>query len=108
MKDTLFMTDIERWRAKVLHDLEPRTFRSVRLLATASHERCRKADEFLQELGSILDLDSVLSCLEEWHKQWSQRALWLRVTLHLEEEKLTPAASQSQPQPQTHAQVTQT
>src|SRR5947207_12998089 len=44
-KDTLFMTNIERWRAKVLHDLEPRTFRSVRLLATASHERCRKADE---------------------------------------------------------------
>jgi hypothetical protein len=44
----------------------------------------------------------VLNCLEEWHKQWPQRALTLRVTLQLEEEKLALAIlAVSQPQTQT-------
>ena len=82
-KDTLFMTDIEEWKQKVLRDLQPRSFRVVSLVAIASHEKCRQSDEFPQELGSILDLDPVLRCLEEWHTQWPQRALTLRVILRL-------------------------
>ena len=69
------------------------------LLATALHEKCRQANEFPQELSSSLDLNTVLNCLEEWHKQWPQRALTLRVTLQLEEEKLALAIlATSQPQ----------
>jgi hypothetical protein len=81
MKGALFMVDIELWKEKVLCDLQPRSFQVVSLLATASHEKCRQADEFPQELSSRLDLNTVLNCLEEWHKQWPQRALTLRVTL---------------------------
>jgi len=101
-KDTLFMYDIEQWKSEVLSNLRPKTFRVVSLVATASHEKCRQADEFPQELRSILDLDVVVECLEEWHKKWPQRALTLKVTLQLEEEKLiasTPALTQrAQPQ----------
>ena len=93
------MTDIEAWKEKVLRDLQPRAFRVVSLLATASHEKCRQADEFPQELSSILDLEPVLSCLEEWHKQWPKHALVLRVTLYLEE-KLPLMIPKSQPPPQ--------
>jgi hypothetical protein len=46
MKGALFMIDIELWKKKVLHDLQPRSFWVVSLLATASHEKCRQADEF--------------------------------------------------------------
>jgi hypothetical protein len=88
-KDTLHIFDIEQWKQEVLSDLQPRIFRVVSLVATASYERCRQADEFPQELRSTLDLDAVLGCLEEWHKQGSRRALALKVTLQLEEEKLT-------------------
>jgi hypothetical protein len=91
IRGALYMIDIELWKKKVLQDLQPRSFRVVSLLATASHEKCRQADEFPQELSSSLDLDTVLNCLEEWHKQWPQRTLTLRVTLQLEEEKLAPA-----------------
>lgn len=96
-KDTLFMADIEEWKQKVLRDLQPRSFRVVSLVATASHERCRQSDEFPQELGSILDLDTVLRCLEEWHTQWPQRALTLRVILQLEETLTTPIQATPQP-----------
>ena len=50
----------------------------------------------------------MLSCLEQWYKQWSQYVLLLRVILYLEEKKLTPgpAFSQlSQPQAQAQAQA---
>jgi hypothetical protein len=100
MKGALFMIDIKLWKKKVLHDLQPRSFRVVSLLATASHEKCRQADEFPQELSSSLDLDTVLNCLEEWHKQWPQRTLMLRVMLQLEEEKLA-LATLAAPQPQS-------
>ena len=78
------------------------------LLATASHEKCRQADEFPQELSSSLDLDTVLNCLEEWHKQWPQRTLTLRVTLQLEEEKLAPAILAAPQSTQAQARCTAT
>ena len=70
----------------MLHDLEPRVFRVSSLLAIATYERYRQADEFLQELSTHHDLDTVLSCMEEWHKLWPRRSFILRVTLFLEEE----------------------
>jgi hypothetical protein len=51
----------------VLYDLQPRSFQVVSLLATASHEKCRQADEFPQELSSSLDLNIVLDYLNKWH-----------------------------------------
>ena len=106
-KETLYMFQIEQWRSEVLSNLQPRTFRVVSLVATASYEKCRQADEFPQELRSVLDLHAVLECLEEWHKKWPQRALTLKVTLQLEEEKLiesTPALPQRAQSQSTQAQ----
>jgi hypothetical protein len=105
-KDSLFLFDINSWRNKLLHDLEPRVFRVSSLLAIATYERYRQADEFLQELSTHHDLDTVLSCMEEWHKQWPRRSLILRVTLFLEEEKPVPPTSQSAPQPQARGRRT--
>jgi len=45
-KGALFIVDIELWKQKVLCDLQPRSFRVVSLLATASYEKCQQADEF--------------------------------------------------------------
>jgi hypothetical protein len=46
MRGALYMIDIKLWKKKVLQDLQPRSFQVVSLLATASHEKCRQANEF--------------------------------------------------------------
>src|SRR5579871_1987796 len=113
-KETLDMVHIDVWKRQVLSNLQPRSFKVVSLVATASYEKCRQADEFPQELRSSLDLNAVLGCLEEWHRQSPRRALTLKVTLQLDEEKpieSTPAQPQraqaAQPQ-STQAQSRRT
>ena len=85
---TFNLYSIKDWQEKLLVDLSPRIFQVISLQAVASYERCKSTDEIPQELKVPGDLYSIFEVLKEWHKRWPERALSVRVTLSLEEEKL--------------------